>query len=302
MKAEEIMKGIRIIRPMLSVRREEIREALRIDGIEWREDSSNRDTAYLRNRIRQELIPAMEAISASAVEKICRAAALSGEDNDALNARAVIILDKTENGTRLDAESLAREPAALRSRVLRMWWKAWGPKLKEHALSSAQTEALDGLLFTDKGKINLPGGMHAVRTGKYLFLGGKKEAPAEPVPVLSKETVFGEYRLTESPSEGNPGDGKRYQEVPEGFSRGCVIRSRRPGDRIRPFGCSGSRKLQDYLTDRKIAEPYRDRIPLLCRGEEVLLVCGVGAGNIPDWNPQTNPIRLTWHGDMPWMD
>ena len=81
-----------------------------------------------------------------------------------------------------------------------------------------------------------------------------------------------------------------------------MIRTRQPGDRIHPFGSTGSKKLQDYLTDRKIAEPFRDHIPLLCRGSEVLLVCGVGAGNIPYWKPDVFNVRLTWHGDMPWID
>jgi tRNA(Ile)-lysidine synthase len=80
-----------------------------------------------------------------------------------------------------------------------------------------------------------------------------------------------------------------------------VIRTRRPGDRICPFGCAGSRKLQDYLTDRKIPEPFRDTIPLLCRNDEVMLVCGVGAGNIPRWDAEKQSVRLTWIGDIPWM-
>ena len=90
------------------------------------------------------------------------------------------------------------------------------------------------------------------------------------------------------------------QEVPAGFAKDCIIRSRRPGDRIQPFGMRGSRKLQDYLTDRGIDEPWRDRIPLLCRGNEVLLAAGVGAGNIPEWKKNEAHDRLRWLGDMPW--
>ena len=302
MKAEETVNGIRILRPMLGLRRDEIREALRADGITWREDSSNDDTAYLRNRVRHELVPVMESISGSATEKICRAAALIGTDNDTLNEEAGRILSRTAAGRRLDAEELGQEPAALRSRVLRKWWNAQGPVLDEHALSCEQTEALNGLLYAKKGKVNLPGGMHAVRSGKYLFLQGDDSALPEPVTVSGSETIFGSHSLKETPSEGSPGDGKISQEVPAGFTRGCVIRTRRPGDRIRPFGSIGSRKLQDYLTDRKIAEPYRDLIPLLCRGNEVLLVCGVGAGNIPRMDTGTASVRLTWYGEMPWME
>ena len=302
MKAEETVNGMRILRPMLRLRREEIREALKADGIAWREDSSNDDTAYLRNRIRQELMPALESISGSAAEKICRAAVLIAADNDVLDQEAREILDRALSGRQLNAEMLAEKPYALRSRVLRMWWNMNGPLLEEHGLSCEQTERLDGLVFTENGKINLPGGMHAVRSGRNLLLHGDETEPPAPVTVRETETMFGDFLLKETPSEGNPGDGKRSQEVPEGFTRGCVIRTRQPGDRIRPFGSAGSRKLQDYLTDRKIPEPYRNRIPLLCRDDEVLLVCGVGAGNIPRLDGRTPSVRLTWHGDMPWME
>ena len=303
MREDETVDGIRIIRPMLRIRRDEIRQALKADGTGWREDSTNTDTAYLRNRIRQELIPALEAISGNAVEKICRTAGMIAGDNDLLDAAADKLLQENAKGTLLNAEVLATEPDALRRRVLRKWWNAVGPVLEEHTLSAAQTETLNALLDVTKGKANLPGDIYAVRTGKYLMLRKPgEEKTTDPVPFIGKNVVFGEYRITISPSEGNPGDGKKTQEVPDGYFQGCEIRTRRPGDRIRPFGSTGSRKLQDYLTDRRIGEPFRDRIPLICRGNEVLLVCGVGAGNIPRWNGEESPVRITWHGDMPWTE
>lgn len=302
MKEDDTAGDIRILRPMLSLRREEIRRALRADGVPWREDESNRDTSFLRNRVRMDLIPAMNRITDTAVEKICAAAALAAEDNRTLNEQARAILNRISSGQWLDAEKLAESTTSLRKRVLRLWWQDQSPALKERTLNMAQTEAFNELLNSPKGKINLPGDMHAIRQGKHLFLTGNKKHPPEPTRVSGTETVFGSFRLAETESEGNPGDGKRTQEVPEGFTEGCVVRSRQPGDMIRPFGSSGSRKLQDYLTDRKIAEPFRDQIPLLCRGKEVLLVCGVGAGNIPKWNPDAPFVRLTWHGDTPWSE
>ena len=301
MKADETVRGIRILRPMLSIRRNEIRDALRSEGIVWREDSTNSDTAYFRNRIRSELLPVLESFSSSPVGKICNAAGLIAEDNDALRSQAEEVLKDLSDGRLMDARRLAREPYAIRSRVLRAWWAAESGERPEHALSSAQTKELDRLLLAEKGSVNLSGGLCAVRDGRFLFLQGEKTAPAEPVDFMPPETAFGSFRLTEGPSGNDPGDGRKTQEVPAGFTRGCVIRTRRPGDRIRPFGSAGSRKLQDYLTDRKIPEPFRDMIPLLCRDGEVLLVCGVGAGNIPRWDPARDNTRLTWHGEMPWM-
>lgn len=300
MKEDETVGNIRILRPMLSMRRDEIRNALRESGVPWREDASNHDLSYLRNRVRQELVPMLTRISSSAVDKICSTASLIGEDNQTLNAQAVTILHAVSDGRILDADRLAREETSLRRRTLRLWWNEQGPAMQEHALSFAQTEALDNLLERPKGKINLPGGMNAIRTGRYLFMKGAVMPVPEPVPVTGDETVFGEYLLKVTPSEGNPGNGKTTQEVPAGHINGCVIRTRRPGDRIRPFGSTGSRKLQDYLTDRRIEEPFRDQIPLLCRGNEVLLVCGVGAGNIPSWDQHQSAVRLTWYGKTPW--
>ena len=301
MKDDQETDGIRILRPMLKLSRDEIREALRQDGIIWREDSSNRNKAYLRNRIRMELIPLMEEIAPCAVGHISGAAELIRSDNEALQDAAREIYTAAGKADLLRTEELALVSEAIQSRVLRMWWRDNSPKLDEHELSSGQTKQLLQLLKSEQGKVNLPGGYHATGSHGFLHLTGPGREIPEPVEVSGPDTCFGEFCLTETHSEGSPGDGKRNQEVPAGFTTGCQIRTRQPGDRIRPFGSAGSRKLQDYLTDRKIPEAFRDRIPLLCRGKEVLLVCGVGAGNIPRWNGKGRNVRLTWHGEMPWL-
>ena len=302
MAGEQETDGIRILRPLLGIGRAEIREALRQDGIAWREDSSNENRGYLRNRIRLDLLPKMEEISPGAPERIREAARLIRSDNEALNTAAAELAGTAASGDLLRTERLETAPRAVRTRVLRMWWEANAPRRDERGLSAGQTERLDELLKQERGKINLPGGTHAVRRPGILYLAKPGRETPEPAEVRGGETCFAGFRLTETPSEGNPGDGRRTQEVPAGFTAGCQIRTRRPGDRIRPFGSGGSRKLQDYLTDRKIPEPFRDRIPLLCRGQEVLLVCGVGAGNVPRWDGGTENVRLTWHGETPWAE
>jgi tRNA(Ile)-lysidine synthase len=79
-----------------------------------------------------------------------------------------------------------------------------------------------------------------------------------------------------------------------------VLRYGRPGDWILPFGSGHRRDLNEYLRARGVDRPFRDQIPLLCRGQAVLLACGVGAGNVPPFDPDQDNIRLTWQGDMPW--
>ena len=294
--------GFTVIRPMLKLRREEIREALKSDGIEWREDATNTEDTYLRNRIRHRLIPEMEKISADAAVRIARAAQLTAEDNEALNLEADKLMRDFSRGELLDAEAVKGQPSALKKRILRMWWQRLQPGREERELSAAKTEELLGLISRKSGKVNLPGGMYAVRGKQFLHLTGQRRKLLPPVPFEGAETRFDDFTLRKVPSEGNPGDGIRTQEVPAGFTDGCEIRTRRPGDRIRPFGSKGSRKLQDYLTDRHIDEPFRDSVPLLCRGSEVLLAAGIGAGNIPLWDQDAENERLVWTGYMPWSD
>ena len=292
-----------VFRPLLKAGREEIREALRADGIPWREDSLNQSSAYLRNRVRGELIPLMDELNPGAAERIARTAEIAAGENRMLQAAAERFLARHSFGRWLDAEALSGEPEPLGNRILRTWWKRNAPEREEHALSARQTAEMAALAGAARGKMNLPGGLHAVKGAHGMYLTGFPETTAEEIPFapgVSTDTGYGEIRLEMGPSEGNPGDGMTAQEAPEDFFRGCVIRTRRKGDRIRPFGMEGSRKLQDYFTDRGIDEPVRDMIPLLCRGDEVLLAAGVGAGGVPRWNENERNIRLRWTGRMIW--
>ena len=58
--------------------------------------------------------------------------------------------------------------------------------------------------------------------------------------------------------------------------------------------------IEQLLLPEEIEEIWRDEIPLLCRGNEVLLVAGVGAGGVPAWNAGNRNIRLQWRGELPW--
>ena len=297
----ETRMGFRILRPMLSLGREEIRTALREDGIPWREDSSNEDERYLRNAVRKKLIPLMNSLAPGASARIAHTASLAQADQEVLQTLAERALDGRESRSWMSADVLLEQPEAVRSRMLRSWWRAQGPALRERELNGETTGKLAALTERPDGTVNLPAGYRCVKNGGFLHLIPPERNVPEPAEWREPVTEFGGLTLRQEPSAGNPGDGKTCQEVPAGFAEGCVLRTRRPGDRIRPFGCAGSRKLQDYLTDRKIGEPWRDQIPLLCRGTEVILAAGVGAGAIPEWNREGHNVRLLWQGEMPWM-
>ena len=81
MKAEELLSeaGITLLRPLLSLRKDEILKRLEELGIPYREDSTNRDKSYARNYLRLEILPALEKINAGAVKHLLEAAELFSE-------------------------------------------------------------------------------------------------------------------------------------------------------------------------------------------------------------------------------
>ena len=305
MTRETNIGELTVIRPLLAFSRQELRDILAANGQTWREDESNVADTYLRNRVRHQLLPLMNSMSAGCAARIARTAELLSEDEETLNALALRELP-APGERHLSRKALNALPKGLQTRTLRMlWMREAGNTMDERALSADQTEALAVLISAAVGsRCNLPGGWHGYTGWQAVHLVPPKQPEStQPVPLSehAKSWRLGEWTLQALPSEGTPGDGRHCQEIPAGWLKGCVLRTRETGDWIRPFGSPGRKSLQDYLTDRHVDAPFRDRVPLLCRGHEVLLAGGVGAGDVPPYNPDATNIRLTWKETMPWM-
>ncbi len=171
MKPAEDRDGYRLIRPLLDISGAELRNALREDGTPWREDGSNRDGRYFRNRIRNELLPRMEEMMPGSAGRIARTAELIRRDNEALEMAAEKIEEAAQESPGMKILPLAGAPEAVRSRVLRQWWRREGPEREERQLSFEQTRRLESLLDAPRGTIiNLPGGWRARREKDHLRL------------------------------------------------------------------------------------------------------------------------------------
>lgn len=303
MRPETESHGIRILRPLLCLRRDTLRQSLTERGLSWREDESNTDARYARNALRMELIPGMEQRFPGAVNHIARAAELIRAENDATGERAEEFLRIHAGRDWLETEPLAGMNEADRRTVLRLWWnRSFGAGLDERNLSYEQTLELEGLAIgQDKGRVNLPAGMTAERGKHHLHLTGHAKPALVETPYDPRGVTVGELKLRTAVNGTGFGNGTDTQAFPKDFLEGTVLRGRRIGDRITPFGSEGSQKLQDYLVNRGVDAPWRDQIPLLCRDQEVLWVAGVGTGKIPRVNAETQTVRLSWTGPMPWM-
>lgn len=300
MRTQGQVNGMAVWRPLLDVSREELRAMLAEAGQPWREDASNAGDDYLRNRLRHQLLPAMEALAPGASARLAQTASRLQPEESLLDDLARQALGLPLRPW-LPLAVLRGTDARLHPRMLRLWWRA---VTGEESLDAAHTRSLAALAETGVGaRCALPGGRQGYRGYRFLHLLGEAAPPPQAVTVTGPGAyVLGGAMLQVTPGGQSPGDGVRCQELPGSLAVGCILRTRRTGDSIRPFGMAGEQPLQDYLVNRRVDAPFRDRIPLLCRGSEVLAAGGVGAGGVPRWKREDGWLRLTWTGEMPWMN
>jgi tRNA(Ile)-lysidine synthase len=151
----------RIVRPLLDERRARLRALLRAAGIGFRTDASNKDPAYLRNRVRHELLPLLEQLRPGAVDRIGQFARLAADDEALLDDLAAAELEhRTGDG---DIDWHDPPPPALGRRVLRL---AIGRPIP----SAERLEALLDAAAGDRGgiRIELGGGRTASVRGRRI--------------------------------------------------------------------------------------------------------------------------------------
>ncbi|MBI5505604.1 MAG: tRNA lysidine(34) synthetase TilS [Deltaproteobacteria bacterium] len=158
------MRAVRgpFVRPLLGLRRDDLRDFLRRRGLAWVEDASNGWLRYARARLRREVLPAIEqTFGAGALEHLARQAPRWREDQDFLDAEALRLeaycsRQGRDGRVELDIASLTDASPALRSRVLHRWLGQLGdlatPDLRHVALvESLLTHAQPG------ATLDLPG-------------------------------------------------------------------------------------------------------------------------------------------------
>ena len=280
------------VRPLLECRRAETAAHCRARALTFAEDRGNRYPGYARTALREEVVPAWEAALPGAVEAAARAAAVAAEMERL--AESLLAAAERRVGLRggpagvLDVDALSvsalqsLEPA-LRRLLLHRWLEG-RQQPPRPAASRASVLALESLLqIPGSAERNLGGGWRGVKEYDELSLAaGLRPGKALPVPAPAELTVPGRVRwgdlwICAEPAERFVApDVSREAFVDARSVAGDVqIRGPRPGDRVRPLGAPGARKLQDILVDLRIPAAARARAPLLVCDGRVVWVCGM---------------------------
>lgn len=158
----------RFVRPLIDCSRAEVLAYLAAAGATYLEDPSNASPRYLRNRVRRELAPALEALAPGIERRLALAADLLRDDDRALEAAARRLVPAGRR--EVDLARLGRAPVAVQRRVVRRLWRA--ATGSRRALEAVHVEAVLRLLRARRaGPVALPRGLAAWRTSTVLAVG-----------------------------------------------------------------------------------------------------------------------------------
>jgi tRNA(Ile)-lysidine synthetase-like protein len=281
---------LRLVRPLLAVSRATILGYLAARQLEWREDPSNRDRRFLRNRVRHELIPLLETMNPRVVDALVRTATIVADE--------VALLDADTDAAWARGAIGATEPVRFRLQV----WRGLPPALQRRVLRRMvadlaarrqygweHVEALRLAVSGQRPVSGLPGGIELDRTGvDFAILVRPLDLPAlglGPEGIMLPESgelhLPGGWRITcaerqARPGEKVPADPWRALFDAEWWDGGLVVRNRRKGDRMAPLGMSGRHQsLQDLFVDHHVARAEREGWPLVARNDTIIWVPGL---------------------------
>ncbi len=309
-----------MLRPFLSIPKARLKDALRNEGVLWREDESNLLPLTPRNALRNSVLPELEALFPGAGAHIASAAESLSADESCLDALSDALYETALYDApglfSLRKAPLLSAPEALARRVLRRWalegMSLGGPPPDERALSHQETLTLVGLLNGEAGETrNLSGGLVAVAGACYLHLRLMSGEPLRPLPppselplsVGTREYLLSDIRVLQEAADGPlPSSSDCAVLSPDILALRPVLRRPLPGDRVHPLGAGGSKPLRRWMTDRGIDPAFRHLLPVVAVESDILWIpsmCTAEAlrlSRIP-----SGSVRLRLADDAPYL-
>jgi tRNA(Ile)-lysidine synthase len=315
-----------IIRPLLAVSRSDILAYCDRHGLKPLEDTSNADVRFLRNRIRHELLPMLEAINPNIRATLIRSAETIRVDAAWIESQVDacwtdILLEEDRQYVRLSLTRLLALPLSLQRHVLRRA----SARLHDgqSPLEARHYALLDELLHRQTGRrsitLDMPRFLSVVREQDTLLLqktdsqvlaaSSTKENIEVTLPIPGRVALPGTPWLAEAEIIERPDvyaalhtedwstvwcllARDRYTIYVDGnrIGKRVLVRTRRAGDRMRPLGMAHEKKIQDVLVDRHIPRAERDHIPLFFSTQHCIWLAGVQIDDRVRLTPATRQI------------
>jgi len=290
-----------IIRPLLGISKTDVLNFLHAKGFTYRVDRTNQDTSLLRNWVRLDLLPRLQRrIDANLPLRFFQQATILREESLLLErmARAVLAESRTPGG--VNRMTFLKQDKALQRLMLRLWIEDTRGHLRgidfdhiEYVLSFIQAGP-------PQGRLALPGGWEFVREYERMKLeklsSGRKRVCYSYDLRIGEDLRIPEADLTIRSARVSPAGAELPGSLMEAVldlasvSETLTFRNFRRGDRFRPLGMEGHKKLKAFFIDKKIPLSVRASLPLLTMGGEVLWIPGYGRSNAAKIGPQTKTV------------
>lgn len=292
-KARAGMRPIRVfgngslIRPLLGVTRDEILEYCTFHQLQPRMDPSNETPSYARNRFRLDVLPALKRENRKVHEHFQKYSddLLADEAYlEALADREIRAVSKFKDGMiQLDIPSFFQMPLPLQRRGIHLIL-SYLYKKKITEVTSWHVHLIGELLQGENpsGKLDLPLGLNIIRSYENCLFTFEKTKQAKGYKYELNvgqeiEIPDGSTVRLEKASELCAGHGKDFLIInATDMQLPLIVRTRRPGDRIKVKGMDGTKKLKNLFIDEKIPRPLRDSWPVITdQGNHILWIPGL---------------------------
>ena len=297
----------KIIRPLIHMRRSQIMNYVAVKGLDYIEDSSNRDLQFLRNKIRHRLIPELKAeYNPKLIAALNRLAAILDAEHEMLEKLIQPIFEKAlifekQGSLGLSLEELNQQPLAVKRRLVRKAILKVKGNLRsiafvhiEAILRLAQKGARAQILdLADRIRIRRDGAIlslskerqrlrQSVRSSFLSTMPAYAYELAEPGVIGIKEAAL-QISFSEIPkdkvSDWRPTDPRIVFMDMDKIRFPLVIRNFCPGDRFSPLGIRGSQKLKKFFIDHKIGRSERASCPIVLSRNKIIWVAGYRLDN-----------------------
>ncbi len=273
-----------IIRPLLEVSRQEIKDYLRTKGITWIEDSTNRAKDFLRNKIRHELIPELRKYNPRIKETLSRTANILRIEEDFIKSRAKnwfeYVFQSVDANELLGTISHYKAiPEALRSPFLRIAIKELKGDLRK--ISFNHVVSVDEFLLSEipSGEISLPDRVVVAKGYNLFLITRKSELKREFSHTISLPGKWSfpdvEFEVEITKVESLSEDKSVGLFNADSVEFPIEVRNFCPGDRFIPLGMQTFKKVKRFFIDEKVPKFLRQRIPIFLSRGEIMWIGGM---------------------------
>ncbi|XID91807.1 tRNA lysidine(34) synthetase TilS [Paenibacillaceae bacterium WGS1546] len=303
---------LELIRPFLRITKCELLDYCKRNGVSYSTDSSNAERHYFRNAVRLDVMPMLEAYNPKLKASLARLADLAAADDDYLQERTRLAFREgvapSGDGFLLERRRFRGLHVALQRRLIKLILNC--SSNPRQMLDFRQVDDMISALAQERPSVfRMDIGDGWVLRGEYeqAYVGPEKPDSVSFTYIVADAT--GELLIAET------GDRLRFERL-EGSIPGTrnsrteaafdadrlryplLVRSRKPGDNMQPYGLNGTKKVQDMFVDAKVPRSRRDRIPLLVDGEgRVLWIPGMRrSSHAPVDTDTRTTLRIAYAG------